>query len=104
MPAPVESYGLPAADGWFPFGHYSDAVWDTTKMNNVSQHFITAYLDLHLKGDTAKADYFDVVPSGNDAVWAVDDNGDPTVEHTYWTGFRPRSAFGLMFETKRPVE
>ena len=61
-------------------------------------------MDLHLKGDTVKADYFDVVPSGNDAVWAVDDNGDPTAEHTYWTGFRPRSGFGLMFETKRPVE
>ncbi len=104
MPAPVESYSLPAADGWFPFGHYSDAVWDTTKMNNVSQHFITGYLDLHLKADVAKADYFDLVPSGNDAVWAVDDNGDFTEDHTYWAGFRQRSAFGLMFETKQAGE
>ena len=100
MPAPVESYGLPAADGWFPFGHYSDAVWDTTKMNNVSQHFITSYLDLHLKEDAAKAAYLDLVRSGNDAIWDVDGNGDFTDAHTYWKGFRPRSAFGLMFETK----
>ncbi len=105
MPAPVESYSLPADDdGWFPFGHYADAVWDTTKMNNVSQHFITAYLDLHLKGDTPKADYFDLIPIGNNAVWSVDDDGDFTEEHTYWKGFRPRSAFGLMFETKQAGE
>ncbi|MFG5381799.1 alpha/beta hydrolase family protein [Yoonia sp. R2-816] len=105
MPAPVETYDLPANDdGWFPFGHYSDAVWDTTKMNNVSQHFITGYLDLHLKGDDGKADYFDLVPSGTDAVWSVDDNGDLQDDHTYWIGFRPRSAFGLMFETKQAGE
>ncbi len=100
MPAPVESYDLPADGGWFPFGHYSDAVWDTTRMNNVSQHFITAYLDLHLKVDVARPDFFDLVPNGNDAVWSVEDNGEPKEDHTYWKGFRPRSAFGLMFETK----
>ncbi|WP_341368814.1 alpha/beta fold hydrolase [Yoonia sp. BS5-3] len=104
MPAPVESYGLPAADGWFPFGHYADAVWDTTKMNNISQHFITGYLDLHLKEDSDKAAYFDLILSGGDGVWAVDDNGDHAAEHTYWTGFRQRSAFGLMFETRTARE
>lgn len=104
MPAPVETYDLPAADGWFPFGHYSDAVWDTTKMNNVSQHFITGYLDLHLKGDEAKAAYFDLVPDGNAAVWSVDDAGAQNDDHTYWKGFRPRSAFGLQFETKTTGE
>ena len=104
MPAPVESYDLPAADGWFPYGHYADAVWDTTKMNNISQHFITAYLDLHLKGDGQKAEYFDLIPTSDDGVWAVDDNGTPTTEHSYWKGFRPRSAFGLMFETKDTVQ
>lgn len=104
MPAPVESYGLPASDGWFPFGHYSDAVWDTVKMNNVSQHFISGYLDLHLKGDTDKADYFDLVPVGNEAVWEIDDAGTHTENHNYWKGFRPRSAFGLKFETKSAGE
>lgn len=100
MPAPVESYDLPAEDGWFPFGHYSDAVWDTTKMNNVSQHFVTGFLDLHLKAQAEKATYFDLVSDGNDAVWSVDDNGEPDADHTYWEGFRPRSAFGLIFQTK----
>ncbi|PUB18750.1 alpha/beta hydrolase family protein [Yoonia sediminilitoris] len=104
MPAPVETYDLPAADGWFPFGHYADAVWDTTRMNNVSQHFVTGYLDLHLKGDEGKAAYFDLVPDGNAAVWSHDDAGNPTDDHTYWKGFRPRSAFGLRFETKSAGE
>lgn len=100
MPAPVETYDLPAADGWFPFGHYSDAVWDTTKMNNVSQHFVTGFLDIHLKADTEKSAYFDLDPVGNDLVWSVDENGEPDADHTYWKGFWPRSAFGLLFETK----
>lgn len=101
MPAPQETYALPAADGWFPFDHYADAVWDTTKMNNITQHFATAYLDLHLKGDAEKAAYFDLLPNGNDAVIALDDAGKPTEAHTHWTGFRPRSTFGLQFETKQ---
>ncbi len=100
MPAPVETYDLPADDGgWFPFGHYSDAVWDSVKMNNVSQHFLTAYLDLHLKGDDGRTAYFDLIENGNDGVWALDDTGAPTEDHTYWYGFRPRSAFGLRLET-----
>jgi len=100
MSAPVETYALPADEGgWFPFGHYSDAVWDTVKMNNISQHFIAGYLDLHLKGDADKAAYFDLIENGNDGVWSLDDAGEPADDHTYWHGFRPRSAFGLRFET-----
>src|SRR5205814_1861237 len=39
IPAPAETYtateqGRPAA-----FAHYSDAVWDTTRMNNILDHF-----------------------------------------------------------------
>jgi predicted dienelactone hydrolase len=104
MPAPVESYALPAVNGWFPFEHYADPVWDNTRMNNISQHFITAYLDLHLKGDAAKADYLDLVPSGAEAVWSLDDAGQPTETHTYWEGFREQSAVGLRFETRQAGE
>lgn len=105
MPAPAESYSLPMSDaGWFPFEHYADPVWDTTAMNNISQHFVTAYLDFHLKGDADKAVYFDLVPVGADAVWSLDDSGLPTDEHTYWEGFRPQGAVGLRFETKSAGE
>lgn len=100
MPAPVESYAMSEKLGYAPFDHYADPVWDNVRMNNISQHFISAYLDLHLKGDAGKAAYFDLVPVAQDSVWAVDDNGNETDEHSYWTGFPNRSAAGLRFETK----
>ena len=30
---------------------------DTVRMNNIAAHFVTAFLDLHLKGEAAKAAY-----------------------------------------------
>ena len=44
------------------FSHYADPVWDTARMNNILQHFATAHFDRYLKGDAAKAGYFDLVP------------------------------------------
>ena len=31
-------------------GHYLDPVWDTVRMNNILDHFATAFLDAHLQG------------------------------------------------------
>ena len=44
-----------------PFTHYADAVWDTTRMNNILDHFATAFFDLHLKGERTSRRIFDVV-------------------------------------------
>jgi predicted dienelactone hydrolase len=74
IPAPVETYGTSA------FAHYADAVWDTTRMNNILDHFATAYFDLYLKGEQDKQAYLD--PS--------------------WKGFKPRTAAGLTLEHLRP--
>ncbi len=104
MPAPSESYAVSDTLGYAPFDHYADPVWDTVRMNNISQHFVTAYLDLHLKGDTDKATYFDLTPMATDGVWAVDEDGNETEEHSYWTGFPNRTAAGLRFETKAAGE
>lgn len=105
MPAPVESFALPPMEaGWHPSEHYMDPVWDSTVMNNISQHFVTAYLDLHLKGDADKADYLDLVPDGAAAVWALDEDGTPTEAHDYWKGFKAETAVGLRFETKAAGE
>jgi predicted dienelactone hydrolase len=59
IPAPAETYvaaqpGKPAA-----FAHYADAVWDTVRMNNILDHFATAYFDLYLKNDLEKKAYLD---------------------------------------------
>ena len=104
MPAPVESYAFSEALGWSPFEHYADAVWDNVRMNNISQHFVTAFLDLHLKDNADSATYLDVTPVAADGVWSVDDDGAPIEGHTYWAGFPNRSAHGLRFETKASGE
>ena len=99
IPAPAESYAFNEVLGFAPFDHYADAVWDNVRMNNISQHFISAFLDLHLKGDTAMQPYLTLLPNAADGVWAVDDAGAPTAANTYWAGFQNRTAAGLRFET-----
>ncbi len=100
-PAPEESFAFNATLGFAPYGHYADAVWDTTRMNNIAQHFSTAWLDYHLKNDADKSSYFDLIPNANDGVYAVDDDGEFSDEHTYWKGFENRSAKGLRLEWLR---
>lgn len=97
-PAPAESLVVSPRLGYAPFDHYADAVWDTARMNNIAQHFSTAWLDRHLKHDTDKEAYLQLVPDSNDGVYSLDDNGNPTDEHSYWAGFPARTAKGLMFE------
>ena len=80
IPAPAETYAYSEALKSFPFAHYADAVWDTTRMNNILDHFATAYFDLYLKGDQDKKAYFDLAPNAP------------------WRGFKPRTAVGLTLE------
>jgi predicted dienelactone hydrolase len=79
IPAPAETYvatepGKPAA-----FAHYADAVWDTVRMNNILDHFATAYFDLYLKGEQEKKAYFEG-----------------------WKGFKRGTAVGLTLEHATP--
>ena len=104
MPAPAGSWEVSEKLGWAPFEHYADAVWDNVRMNNISQHFVTAFLDLHLKGDAAKAEYLDLVPVATEGVWSVDESGAEQEDHSYWAGFPNRTAAGLRFESAAPAE
>jgi len=99
MPAPEESWTVSESLGYAPFDHYADPVWDTVRMNNVTQHFVTAFLDLHLKGEAEKARYLDLVPDSADAVWDRAEDGTPNEADSYWAGFPERTARGLRFET-----
>ena len=99
IPAPAESYAVSESLGYAPFDHYADPVWDNVRMNNISQHFVSVFLDLHLKGDAAMQPYLTLVPDAADGVWAVDDAGAPLPTNSYWAGFQNRTAAGLMFET-----
>ena len=99
IPAPLETWEPVDTLDFVPFDHYADAVWDSVRSNNIAQHFATAFLDVHLKGDGDKARYLDLIPNAIEGVIALDDAGKPTEDHTYWEGFRPRTAVGLRFET-----
>lgn len=104
MPAPAEADKFVEALGFNLTEHYADAVWDNARMNNVSQHFVTAWLDVHIKGNTATGDYLDLVPNANDSVWAVNEDGTFKDEHTHWKGFPNRTAKGLRFETLKAAD
>ena len=80
IPAPAETYAYSDALKSYPFTHYADAVWDNTRMNNILDHFASAYFDLYLKGEQDKLAYF-----GSD-----------------WKGFKPRTALGLILEHLSP--
>lgn len=98
MPAPEEAWNT--GGGQSPYDHYADAVWDTSRMNNIAQHFATAFMDLHLKGDADKGGYLELVTSAGDGVYSLNDDGSEKEDHTYWKGFPDRTAHGLTFETK----
>ena len=78
IPAPLEAWEPSPHLDFMPFDHYGDAVWDTVRMNNITQHFVTAFLGLHLKGTAGMADYL---------------TGD-------FQGFADGSARGLRLETR----
>ncbi len=103
-PAPVESAPFSQELGFAPFDHYADAVWDTVRLNNISQHFATAWLGKYLKGDASMDAYLDLAPNANDGVWAVEKDGSLKPEHTHWKGFQNRTAKGMRFESLKAGE
>jgi predicted dienelactone hydrolase len=80
IPAPIETYTTPEGRA-SPFTHYADAVWDTVRMNNILDHFATAYFGLHLKGEQDKRAYFE--PS--------------------WKGFKRGTSVGLILDHAAPA-
>ncbi len=100
MPAPVESYYFSDDKGFNISDHYTDPVWDTVRMNNIAQHFVTAWLDRALKGDADKGAYLDLVENSNDGSWSLNEDGTEKEDHTAWKGFAQGTAKGLRYEVK----
>jgi len=75
---------------------------ESARMNNILDHFASAYFALYLKGEQDKQAYFDLIPNGKDAVYAIDRDGKPTATHTYWKGFKRGTAVGLILEHAKP--
>lgn len=102
MPAPKESYYYSEDKGFDISEHYTDPVWDSARMNNVAQHFVTAWMDRNLKADDEAASYLELVENSNDGVWSKEDDGTQKDDHSYWKGFAEGTAKGLRYEVKVP--
>ena len=102
MPAPAESFYFNEDKGFDISEHYSDAVWDTVRMNNIAQHFVTAWMDERLKGDEAAAEYLTLVEDSNAGVWSMNEDGTEKEDHSHWKGFAKGTAKGLKYEVKSP--
>ena len=99
MPPPQEAWKpVPWLNNLIAAAHYIDPVWDNVRMNNISQHFITAFLGKHLDKDNAKAAYLDVLEYAKQGKWAANPDGSFKPEHSYWKGFPNRTAVGLRLE------
>ena len=76
-PPPVES--LQPGLHFDEYYRYADPVWNEKRINNINQHFVTAFLGIHLKKkDFIK--YLELEEKSNEKTW---------------TGFKPRSSAGL---------
>jgi predicted dienelactone hydrolase len=92
-----------AAVEYDQFMRYADSVWDSTRMNNINQHFATAFFDLYLKGaDTAA--YLNLIEVAVEGRYSVAEDGSFNPDHTYWLGFPNRSAVGLRLERRAAGE
>ena len=102
MPAPRETWAAVPGMATVPAEHYADAVWDSTRMNNIAAHFVTAFLGKYVKDELAMGSYLDLVPKASDGVWSVAADGQPKPDHSYWKGFPKRTAVGLQLEHLTP--
>ncbi|MBD2842890.1 alpha/beta hydrolase family protein [Erythrobacter rubeus] len=85
----------------------NEPVWRQDRINGINQHFVAAFLDLHLKRDGGKAAYLDVpTENSNDSQWETAFGeqlngklaGDDEAQH--WRGFQRRWALGLEMYSK----
>jgi predicted dienelactone hydrolase len=82
---------------------FEDPVWRKDRINAINAHFITAFLDLHVKGDASRAAYLNVpVTESAAGIWppatpplAYDAYSPGTADITVWKGFQRNHAAGL---------
>jgi predicted dienelactone hydrolase len=82
---------------------FEDPVWRKDRINAINAHFITAFLDLYVKGEVGRTAYLDVpVAESAAGVWpaatplpAYDAYSPGTGDITVWKGFQRNHASGL---------
>jgi predicted dienelactone hydrolase len=101
MPAPKE-YRTKGSPGAKFASHYLESVWDTVRMNNIAEHFITAFLAKYIRNDPSADSWLALIEDGAAGKWSMDANGQPKADHTYWKGFGNGQAVGLRLEHRLP--
>lgn len=86
-----------AAAYYREYYHYAESAWDNMRLNNVNQHFVTAFLGKYLKGLDYDA-YLNIIPYSNDGLWVT----NPPPENTPWKGFTLWAAYGMEFHHLQP--
>jgi dienelactone hydrolase len=90
---------------------FEEPVWRKDRIAAINQHFITAFLDVYLKGDITRRTYLHPIPEkASDGVWPLaqgasagaefSDGGDSA--NPYWKGFQRRWAVGLEMHCAAP--
>ena len=83
---------------------FEDPVWQREKIHSINRHFITAFLDLHLKGMDERRAFLDVpTVAANDGDWPQPMGKNYSTQFAdgtngsegYWPGFKRRQALGL---------
>jgi predicted dienelactone hydrolase len=64
---------------------FADSVWDQRRMNNINQHFVTAFLGQYLKGEQMES-YLTLKENANEETWQ---------------GFKPRTCVGMEWRYSR---
>jgi predicted dienelactone hydrolase len=83
---------------------FQDPVWNTRRVNAINTHFITAFLNLYVKGEKRFASYLDVpVVHAGRGVWPHDTArfsaySPATGGITVWKGFQRSFAVGLTLQ------
>jgi len=94
---PLVSIKMNAED----FIRYNEPSWDNRRLNNIVQHFATAFFGKYLKG-IQYDDYLDLIQLSNKGVWSQNKDGSFKPDHTHWKGFPNRTALGMEFYSAKP--
>ena len=102
------AFTFPEGTSFTAIEYLNEPVWRGERLNAINQHFVTAFLDMTLKGDASKAAYLQVPSTNsNDSKWEVGFGeqlngkmaGDDQPGH--WRGFQRRWALGLEMYTAK---
>ncbi|GAB4520499.1 MAG: hypothetical protein OHK0046_30870 [Anaerolineae bacterium] len=78
----------PPTDDMDTYLRYGEPVWRSERMNNIAQHFVTAFMGIHLKAQEDYTQYLDLIEVASEG---------STDAGTHWAGFPNRSAIGMTY-------